>query len=202
MDWVGFKTCKSWNEITLCKCSVFAIFKVPLHNQKSLNILKMKKKLLPMFVRITFGFLAEKIQKIKIIKNFMLNQVLFYHFPKKNLLNKFLFFWHCSGFRHNSALFIKIIQIFHKLKVFITFLASFLRKMVKQNVIQQENQKLSLFVMIWKPTNIVIFTFVVIVWLKLIMWVSVATMFFFLKETCLHSILTIQSGFKGYPVLY
>jgi len=62
---------------------LFAIFKVPLHNQKSLNILKMKKKLLPMFVRITFGFLAEKIQKIKIIKNFMLNQVLFYHFPKK-----------------------------------------------------------------------------------------------------------------------
>ena len=33
--------------------------------------------------RMTFGFLAEKIQKTKIIQNFMLNQTLFYHFPEK-----------------------------------------------------------------------------------------------------------------------
>ena len=49
-----------------------------------------------------------------------------------------------------------------------------------------------MFVMIWKPTNIVILIFVDIVWLELIIWVNVATMVFFLKETCLYSILTIM----------
>ena len=60
---------------------------------------------------------------------------------------------------------------------------------------------LPIFVMIWTPTNIVIFTFVDIVWLKFIIWANVCTMFVFLKETCSHSILTKQFYFQGYPIL-
>ena len=43
-----------------------------------------------MKVRITLSFVAEKTKKTKVIQNFMENHILFYHFPEKTCLKKFL----------------------------------------------------------------------------------------------------------------